>query len=124
MGVQPRGPPALTRGFRPCGKDTRDLLLIAAHDRGVDAVAGDRRILRQDALGGAVVHAVIAFAMHIMIPACRLQEGDDALGAFTVARCSGGGAALGEDSNGVRLALRRGPLERRAVGRRPPLAIS
>ena len=59
-----------------------------------------------------------------MVPARRLQEGDDALGALNVVPRSRAGAALGQGTDGVRLPLRGRPLERRAVRRRPPLAFS
>ena len=37
------------------------------------------RVLREEALRGAIVHAVIALAVHVMVPARELQESSHAL---------------------------------------------
>jgi hypothetical protein len=62
------------------GEDPLHFLELAAHDGGVEAVARDRRIGGEDALCGAVVHAVLAFPADVMVPAGGLEKGDDALG--------------------------------------------
>ena len=87
-----------------------DLLTIAAHDRGVDAVAGDRRVLREEALRRAVVHPVVALAVHVVIPARELQERRDAL-------------VVGPPT---RLAFERGRLRacRRSVRQRRPALVA
>src|ERR1700730_11673341 len=49
----------LSRGVRTLGEDALDFLTIAAHDGGGEVVAGDRRILGEDALRRAIVHPVV-----------------------------------------------------------------
>jgi hypothetical protein len=47
---------------------------------GVDAVAGDIRMLRQNPLGGPVVHPVIGLAVGVVVPARELEKPADAFG--------------------------------------------
>ncbi|PYQ98277.1 MAG: hypothetical protein DMF95_33800 [Acidobacteria bacterium] len=68
-------------------------------------MAGDRRILREDALRRPVVQPVVPLAVHVMIPARGLQEGDDLPGALNVSARSRAGAALGQHMESVRLLM-------------------
>ena len=64
----------LTRGLRPLVEDPADLFQVSADDGGVEALRGERRIPRDEALRGAIVHPVVALSVHVMIPARRLEE--------------------------------------------------
>jgi hypothetical protein len=113
----------LARGSGIRSKNALHFLELAAHDGGVEAVACNRRIGGKNPLRSVVVHAVFAFAVDLVIPAGRLQERDDALGASNVVRASPIGAVLCQDADGIRLLQSLRPLERRVVGLRPPLVL-
>ena len=52
---------------------------VSAHDRGVNAVAGDLRVLGEEALGRAIVHSMVALAVGVVIPAGELEKRRDTL---------------------------------------------
>ena len=125
--VQDRGPvaraAAIPRRVRPRRHHPLHFLELAAHDCGVDTLARDRWVLAEQPLRRAIVHPVVALSVNMMIPACRLQEGDNALSVLNVVSSTRGGSTLGQQPHGIHLVPQRRPRERRAVRRRPPLAV-
>ena len=74
----------LVRHFWTCRQEALDFNEIAGNDGRINAVGRNLRILGEQALRGAIVHAVIALAVHVMVPARELQESPHALGVAAV----------------------------------------
>ena len=91
-------------------EESRNFVAFAAHDRCVEAVARNRRIVREEPLRRPIVHPMIGLAVFVVIPARRLQETDDALCAMDVVLRPRRAAALDQRVRGLLLPLRGRPL--------------
>ena len=82
-GIQDRRPSSgaagLPGGSGALGENAFHFGPVSAHDRGVNAVAGDLRVLGEEALGRAIVHSMIALAVGMVIPAGELEKRRDTL---------------------------------------------